>query len=142
MVTIDWKSGMEFEATPPSGAKFTMDSRADDEGEPHGPSPMETLLGAIAGCAGMDIISILEKKREKVTGYRIEIEGTRPPQGQYPRPFLTVTIRHIVTGEDLDPAAVARSVELSDTKYCSVMATLREGPQITSEWRIEDSVTA
>ena len=98
---------------------------------------METLLSAIGACAAMDVISILKKKRQVVTAYRIEIEGERVPPGNWPRPFLSIVVRHIVSGENIDPAAVERAVQLSDEKYCSVIATLRQSPTVTSEWVVE-----
>jgi putative redox protein len=138
VVTVNWKGKMVFEADPPTGNKFTMDAHPESGGENHGPTPVETLLGAVAACGAMDVIAILEKKRQKVDSYRIEVDGTRPPQGEYPRPFLTMSVKHVVRGENIDPAALKRAVELSDEKYCSVLATLRSSPKITSEWEIEE----
>jgi putative redox protein len=80
---------------------------------------------------------ILQKKKQVLTSYRIEIDGERGPVGVYPRPFISVTMRHIVSGENLDPAAVARAVALSDEKYCTVLATVRSAPSVTSAWVIE-----
>src|SRR4051812_2693202 len=102
-----------------------MDSHPDFGGENRGPSPVEALLSSIAACSAIDVLAILRKKQQKVTAYRIEVEGERPPEGQYPRPFTSIVIRHVVTGVDIDPHAVERAVELSDTKYCGVIATLR-----------------
>ena len=138
MVLVDWRGGMVFEATPPSGKVIVMDSNPEHGGGGKGPTPVETLLASAAACSGMDVVSILEKKRQKVTGYRIEIDGVRVPQGDWPRPFLSITIRHIVSGDGLDPAAVQKAVELSHAKYCSVVATLRQAPEVSSEWRIEN----
>lgn len=137
MVTVNWIGGVAFEAEPPSGNKFVMDSHPDYGGRDLGPSPLEALLGAVAACSAVDVVSILEKKKQKLSSYRIEIEGVRAPEGEFPRPFLSMIIRHIVKGENLDPHAVERAVELSDNKYCSVIATLRATPAISSEWKIE-----
>lgn len=134
---MEWQGGMRFESTPPSGAKIVLDALPDVGGSGAGPSPVEALLTAIGACAGMDVISILQKKRQKVTRYRVEIEGERDPPGTWPRPFLSITVRHIVAGEDLDPAAVERAVQLSDEKYCTVITTLRQAPTVTSEWVVE-----
>lgn len=113
------------------------------EGEvSRGPTPIETLLAAIGGCSAIDVLSILEKKRQKVTAYRVEVDGQRTAEGEFPRPFTSIVLRHIVTGEDLDPLAVERAVELSDQKYCSVIATLRSSPTVTSEYIIEDLAAA
>lgn len=132
MIQINWQQDMTFRAENDRGATLTMDGDATA-----GLSPMQALLAALAGCTGMDVISILEKKRQKVTGYRIEISGVRPDPGQWPRPYEQITVRHIVSGENIDPDAVARAVQLSDEKYCSVSATLRTPPAITTEWVIE-----
>lgn len=129
---------MVFEANPPSGNPIRMDAWEEDGGQQSGPTPVETLLSAIAGCSAMDVISILQKKRQVVTSYRIEVDGERGPRGVYPRPFLSITLRHIVKGENLDPAAVARAVELSDTKYCTVITTLRAAPEVKSEFVVEE----
>jgi putative redox protein len=137
MVTVEWKGKSVFEAVPPSGNRFRMDSHPDHGGTDEGPTPVETLLGAIGACSAIDIVSILEKKRQTVTSYRVEVDGERVPTGTWPRPFLTLTVRHILSGDQLDPDAVARAVELSDEKYCSILATLRATPKITTEWVIE-----
>ncbi|MFN3684867.1 MAG: OsmC family protein [Fimbriimonadaceae bacterium] len=138
MVRVDWKGNMAFEATPPSGVKFVMDAYPESGGSNLGPTPLEAMLSSLAACSAMDVISILRKKKQNVTSYRVEVEGERGPEGQYPRPYLSLTVRHIVKGENLDPAAVARAVELSDTKYCTVISTLRAAPKVESVWQIED----
>lgn len=138
MVTLNWLDGLGFEAETPSGHKIVLDS-SDSEtgGKNRGPSPVQTLLVAAAACSAMDVISILEKKRQKVTSYRVEIDGVRLPEGRHPRRFTSMRIVHKVSGENIDPAAVERAVQLSDEKYCSVLATLRKSPEITSDWVIE-----
>lgn len=137
MVALEWQGNWAFEATPPSGNRIVMDALPELGGENRGPTPVETLLAAVGACSAMDVISILEKKRQVVTKYRVEVDGDRVPQGEWPRPFLAIRIRHVLSGENLDPQAVARAVELSDTKYCSVSATLRSSPTITTDWVIE-----
>lgn len=130
---------MRFEATPVSGKKFIMDAYPEHEGdEQMGPTPLEAFLSSIAACTAMDVISILKKKRQVVHSYRIEVEGVRGPEGVYPRPFVSLTVRHIISGENIDPSALQRAVELSDEKYCTVAATLRQKPELKSEWVIEN----
>ena len=138
MVQLEWNGKVGFQVTPPSGARFNLDLPTSLGGDGAGPTPTEALLAAIAGCTAFDVVSILEKKRQTVTNYRIEIDGQKAPEGEYPRPFLKIQVKHILSGESLDPEAVARAIELSDTKYCSVMATLRQMPEITSTWEIEE----
>jgi putative redox protein len=137
MVIVNWKGEQVFEADTPTGSKVVMDAYPEVSGTAMGATPVETFLSAIAACTAMDVISILEKKRQKVTDYRVEIDGERTPQGEFPRPFLSIKVRHILTGENLDPTAVNRAVNLSDEKYCSVSATIRSAPPIVTEWRIE-----
>ena len=142
MVTVNWVGGFAFEADPPSGNKFVMDSHDEFGGANRGPTPVEALLSSLAACSAIDVLSILQKKQQKVSGYRIEVDGERVAPGEYPRPFTSIVIRHIVVGEDIDPAAVARAVELSDQKYCSVIATLRATPEVKSEFKIEQLASA
>ncbi|HTQ11804.1 MAG TPA: OsmC family protein [Fimbriimonadaceae bacterium] len=142
VVTVDWLAGMSFQAKPEGGPGFTLDAHADFGGSGLGPTPIEAFLASVATCAAMDVLSILRKKRQDVIAYRIEIDGARPPEGLHPRPFTSLVLRHIVTGNDIDPAAVARAIELSEEKYCSVLATLRETPAVSSEFRIEEAEPA
>lgn len=135
-MNVIWNGGMGFEAEGPSGAKLLMDAYPDVGGSNAGPTPVETLVAALAGCMAMDVISILKKKQQEVSGYRLEVDWERGPEGVYPRPVSRFVVKHIVTGE-VDPAALERAVQLSDEKYCSVAATLRTGPEIKMEWAVE-----
>lgn len=137
MMKVEWKGGMAFEATGDNGQSFVMDAHPEHGGENGGVSPVEALLAAAAACSGMDVVSILRKKQQKLTGYRIEVSIERDPPGEWPRPIKKMTVRHIVQGEGLDEAAVARSIQLSDEKYCTVLATLRLSPQIESTYTVE-----
>ena len=139
MVTLRWKDGVAFEAEVPTGVNFIIDSHPEHGGRLLGPTPVEALLSSIAACSAIDVLDILRKKRQAVTSYRVEVDGDRPPPGEYPRSFSEIRVRHIISGENLDPLAVARAVELSDTKYCTVITTLRAAPKVTSVWEIEEN---
>lgn len=134
---MEWKGDLTFEATAPSGVPFVMDASHDEDSAPKGPTPLEVMVGSLAACSAVDVVGILAKKRQVIESYRIEVVGERPEPGTYPRPFTALTVRHIVKGKDLDPAAVERAVSLSDEKYCSVAATLRQNPTISTEIVIE-----
>jgi putative redox protein len=136
MVRVVWKGDMVFEAEGPSGVPLKMDSSAGHGGGGNGPTPVEALLGSLAACTAMDVVSILKKKQQEISSYRIEVDGERGPEGEFPRPFVSLKVKHILSGPDLDPAAVGRSIQLSDEKYCTVMSTLRLGPTIKTEWEI------
>ena len=97
-------------------------------------SPMELLLLALGGCTGVDVISILQKKRQHVTDYRIEVSGER--REDHPRAYTRLYVKHIVRGRSVSEKALADAVELSDQKYCSVAATLRGNAEIITSYEI------
>lgn len=98
------------------------------------PSPMELLLVALGGCTGADIVSILEKKRQRVTGYNIEVRAER--RAEHPRIYTRIEVVHSVRGHAIDPKAVQHAVELSETKYCSVSAMLGASAQLSMRYEI------
>ncbi len=98
------------------------------------PSPMELLLIALGGCTGADVVGILEKKRQRVTGYEIEVRAER--RAEHPRIYIQIEVVHRVRGHSIDPNAVAHAVELSETKYCSVSAMLGASAHIAMSYEI------
>ncbi len=125
-----WKEGLVFEGTAALGFKVTMDSLQGGTGF----SPMELLLVSLAGCTGMDVIDLLRKKRQDVSGLEVRVTGTRA--AEHPRKYTSIHIHFVVTGREVNPEAVRRSIELSETKYCSVSATLSGVAQITTDFEI------
>jgi putative redox protein len=123
-------TGLVFEARVPSGARFLMDSAK----EPLGASPVETLMAALGACCGMDVIGILRKKRQVVTGYEVALSGER--REEHPRRFTRIEIVHRLRGRDLSPEAIEEAIRLSDTKYCTVFATLAPSVELTSRYEI------
>ena len=99
------------------------------------PSPMELLLIALGGCTGADVISILEKKRQRITAYEIEVRGTR--RDEHPRIYTHIEVVHRLRGDHVEERAVARAIELSETKYCSVSAMLAASATITTRYEID-----
>ncbi|HSO76253.1 MAG TPA: OsmC family protein [Blastocatellia bacterium] len=100
------------------------------------PSPMELLLISLGGCTGADVIGILEKKRQRVSGYEIEVRGVR--REEHPRIYTEIEVVHRLRGRALDAKAVAHAIELSESKYCSVSAMLGASATITMRYEIED----
>lgn len=97
------------------------------------------LLVAVAACTATDVVSILEKKRQAVSDYRVEIRGER--REEYPRAFVKFHIHHIVYGSAVSEQAVRQAIELSDTKYCSVAATVRPTAEIATSFEIIETPT-
>ncbi len=100
------------------------------------PSPMELLLIALGGCTGADVVGILEKKRQRVTGYEIEVRAER--RAEHPRIYTRIEVIHRVRGHSVDPKAVAHAVELSETKYCSVSAMLGASAELSMRYEVQD----
>ena len=124
-----------FIGITPSGHAQVLET---DTARASAATPMELLLVALGGCTAVDVISILKKKRQRVTDYRVEVRGAR--RDEHPRAFTRVEVRHVVRGRGVSGAAVASAVELSETKYCSVAATLRPGVEIVTTYEvIEDA---
>ena len=98
-------------------------------------SPGQMLLLGAAGCMGMDIVSILQKKRQQVTGIEVQVTGHQPDE--YPKPFHTVELAFTVRGENIDPVAVERAIELSRDKYCVVGQTLQHQVELKTSFKVE-----
>lgn len=132
-----WAGQLRFEATSGSGHTLTLDSGPGGSENDAGPSPMELLMVALAGCTGMDVISTLQKMRQDVRTYEVKVHGVRAEE--HPRVYTAVTIEHVVTGHNVEERAVARAIELSETKYCGVSNTLNKTARLTTSYRIVES---
>ena len=128
---------MEFSGTASSGHTIVMDADEGSGGANHGSRPMELLLVGFGGCSGMDVISILRKKRQDVTGLEIKVTGEKSES--HPRIFKDIHIEYIVTGKGIQKEAIERAIRLSLEKYCSVGATLSKTGTITHSYRIIDA---
>lgn len=132
-VVAVWEGALNFRATMASGQEvFLSDNPAQ------GISPIETLVIGFAGCMGMDVISILQKKRQDVTALEARVHGERAEE--HPKKYTAMQITLIVRGRNIDPEAVRRAIELSNEKYCSVAATLRPTVTITTAFEVHSAV--
>jgi putative redox protein len=130
---IEYAGDDFFVATTPSGHAQVLDAKGERSAAT---GPLELLLIALGGCTAVDVVSILEKKRQKVTRYHVEVHGER--REEHPRSFRRMEVRHIVTGQGVEPEAVRRAIELSTDKYCSVAATLRPTVEIVSSFEVHE----
>lgn len=131
---ITYTGGMQFVASSDSGHAVVMDADRDVGGNNTGSRPMELLLMGLGGCSGMDIISILKKKKQEVSGLEAIVRGTMADE--YPHRYTEIAIEYIVYGKGISEEAVKRSVQLSMEKYCSVKATLEGSAKITFSYKI------
>lgn len=129
--------GMQFDVESGSGHTVILDAAKHGGGRNAGFVPMEMLLIGLAGCTGMDVISILRKKRQQVTGYEVRVRGERAED--YPMVFTDITVEHIITGHDVSPQAVARAIELSETRYCGAGAMLGKTARLKHSFRIVEA---
>ena len=130
-----WSGGFKFTAISGSGHSIVMDAAAEHGGEDAGARPMEVLLATLAGCTGMDMITVLRKQRQPVEGLEILVHGQQADQ--HPKKFTHITVEYVIHGNGIAPDAVERAIRLSEDQYCSVAATLKGVAAITSAYRIE-----
>lgn len=131
---IKYTDGMQFVGEAGSGHAIVMDTDAGFGGANTGLRPTELLLIGVGGCSGMDIVSVLRKKKQKLTGLEVNVDGKKAET--YPQKFTDINIEFIVTGKGLSEEAVKRAIDLSMEKYCSVKATLEGSAKITFSYKI------
>ena len=119
---VNWKGRLTFTGTADSGFEVALGSFPEVGGDDDGFRPMELMALSLAGCTAMDVISILNKKRQKVSDYRVKVLADRADG--HPKVFTTATIEYHIAGEDIDEGAVTRAMELSADSYCPAQAML------------------
>ncbi len=129
-VQATWQNGLEFAVTQ-DGHRFTIDGSSEFGGHDRGPRPKNLLLSALAGCTGMDVVSILGKM--KITDYTLNVEASGEYTEDHPKVFSSLGIRYLFRGDDLPRPKIERAVELSQEKYCGVSAMLRQTAEIDFE---------
>lgn len=132
-IVIRYTGDETFIATTAGGHSLAIDTKGDRKSTP---GPLELFIIGLGTCTSTDVISILQKKRVDVTGYRVEIRTRR--REEHPRRFERIELKHIVRGHSVPPEAVARAISLSTDKYCSAIATVRATAEIVTSFEIED----
>lgn len=113
---VTWKGKMSFMGASAAGFSVPLGTSTEAGGDNDGFSPMELLLVGLCGCTAMDVISILNKKRQEVTDFDVKASAERTEE--HPKIFTHILLEYVITGKNIDRAAVERAVELSATKYC------------------------
>ena len=137
--TVRWQAdaGMAFVAETGSGHLLTMDGAPDGGGRNLAPRPMETVLAGSGGCTAYDVVLILKRGRQQVTGCSVKIDADRAQTD--PKVFTRIHMHFTVSGKALQPAAVARAIQLSHEKYCSASAMLAKTAAMTTGFEIVES---
>lgn len=126
-VNVKWSGGMSFEADV-MDYKIIMDADPEFGGQKKGPKPKPLLLVALAGCTGMDIVSLMNKMRIEFKKFIMKVDGDTADE--HPKKFTRITITYEITGKNIDREKVEKAVILSKEKYCSVSATLKDSVAI------------
>lgn len=133
-VKVEWSGELKFTATNATGVSAIIDA-TDAGGHPAGITPMELLLMALGGCTGIDVVTILEKQRQNLTKLTVNVTGNR--RSEPPKYYEQINVEYVLKGTNLDEKKVQRAIQLSEEKYCSVSAGLKDQARITSSYRIE-----
>lgn len=131
---VTWSNRLTFSGTADSGFSVPLGANPSVGGDDDGFRPMELLAVGLAGCTAMDVISILQKKRQSVTEFEVRVQAERADE--HPRTFTNIQIEYLITGKHVEEAAVERAIELSETKYCPAQAMFKKVVPITSSYQI------
>ena len=130
MVQVTWVQNEQFVGTDSTNHSIVLSTAKDGTGA----KPSDMLLVALGACAGVDVVGILVKKRQKLSGLQIQVDGQQ--DADPPWAFRKIHVEYIVRGQGISEKAVQQAVELSEEKYCSVAATIRGAAEITSSYQI------
>ncbi len=136
-MVVEWRGNYRLEANNEKGLTVKFDAPKEHGGEETALSPMENVLASLAACSSFHVLTILRKKRQKITAYSVEATAERredPP----PRVFTKIHLKYIVKGEKISPQAVETAIKLSEEKYCSVGGMLQKSVSITSSFEISN----
>ncbi len=123
-------AGYQFTAETEAGQTVVLDTHEFNSGA----TPMEMLLMSLAGCSGISVISILQKKQQHVSQYEVRVQGKRAET--HPQVFTEITVEHILTGHNVTPGAVERAIELAEARYCNVSVMLSKVVKLEHRYRI------
>lgn len=131
---VSWSDGMSFIAETGSGHLVAMDGAPEAGGRNLAPRPMEMVLAGTGGCTSFDVVMILKRGRQDITGCDVQIKAERADSD--PKVFTKIHMHFVVTGRNLKPDAVERAIKLSAEKYCSASIMLGKTAEITHDWEI------
>lgn len=136
MVSVKWVDGLRFVASTDEKHSLDMDAEPESGGAGTGFKPLELVLVGLGGCTAMDIVWILRRQRQKLTGLEVKVSGTR--REDEPRYYERIHLDYAVQGEGIREEAVKRAIRLSEEKYCSVLGMITPKAKVTSSYRVEE----
>lgn len=134
-INVNWGGGMSF-SSEINGHKIVVDAKEEFGGQDKGPRPKALMMLALAGCTGMDVVSILEKMRVELDYFNVRIESEL--NDEHPKYYKSMKIVYEFKGKDLDPEKLKKAVDLSQEKYCGVSANYKKAMDIAYEIKILD----
>lgn len=136
---VRWIEGLSFTGDAASGFSVKLGGDASAGGSEDGFRPMELIAIGIAGCTAMDVISILRKKRQRVTRFDVLIHARRAQD--HPKVFTEINLEYILAGEHVDESAVQRAIQLSEERYCPAIAMFRKVAPLSLTYKLEEAGT-
>jgi len=133
MAEVTWAGGYLFLGSDDHGHSVVYDSTSEHQ---KGISPMRSLLTSLGACTGMDIVAILGKRKQNLKSLKVLVSGEQPAHG-YPKPWQTIEVKYVLSGEGLDPKYVQEAIRDSSEKFCSVASSLRPTATISYSYEIE-----
>ena len=133
-INVNWEGGFKFTSSDAYGHSVTVDAAENDGDSFDGMMPGELLLTSLAGCSGIDLVNILQRQRQQVTGLEIKVIGAQIPDP--PWTWLEIELEYTIRGKGLSESAVERAIDLSENKYCSTGATIGGRAKISSTFKI------
>ncbi|SEA58533.1 OsmC family protein [Bizionia paragorgiae] len=136
-ITTEWVGGMQFESDNPSGKTVIMDTDVEGSTVRYGLSPKAMMLSSLAGCSGLDVVSVLEKMKVEDYKFKMDVEGELTDE--HPKYYHTVTVDYHFYGKDLNESKINKAVNLSVDKYCGVMEMFRKFATVKTNIHIHNS---
>lgn len=137
IVTTTWTQKSQFETDNPSGYKFTMFDKSQDNGDVIGFAPKALMLSSLAGCSGLDVVSLLTKMRAEVADFYIDVTGELTDE--HPKYYHKVKVDYHFKDANLQPDKIKKAVDLSIEKYCGVMEMFRRFATVETEIHLHDN---
>lgn len=129
-VITHWKGNSQFESDNPSGKTLFMDTSEENGGHNSGLRPKAMMLSSLAGCSGLDVVSILDKMKVQISDFRIDAYGELTDE--HPKTYNTVSVEYHFYGDNLDEGKIKKAVDLSIEKYCGVMEMFRQFAKVNT----------